>query len=99
MTLTANVVTGALTVASLRGQIAATQEPIKVESDALGILRKQYDLGQVSMADVAAQAAALAQARLTLPPLPKQPAQQADALTAPAGSPARMLRPGSNSPS
>jgi NodT family efflux transporter outer membrane factor (OMF) lipoprotein len=85
VTLTANVVTGALQEASLRGQIAATEETIKVETDLLAILRKQYTLGQISMADVAAQEAALAQARLALPPLQKQLAQQRDALTALAG--------------
>lgn len=85
VTLTANVVTGALQEASLRGQIAATQETIKVESDLLAILRKQYALGQISMADVAAQEAALAQAQLALPPLQKQLAQQRDALIALAG--------------
>jgi NodT family efflux transporter outer membrane factor (OMF) lipoprotein len=85
VTLTANVVTGALQEASLRAQIDATQETVKVESDLLGILRRQYELGQVSMADVAAQEAALAQARLALPPLQKQLAQQRDALIALAG--------------
>jgi NodT family efflux transporter outer membrane factor (OMF) lipoprotein len=85
VTLTANVVTGALQEASLRGQIAATEETIKVESDLLVILRRQFDLGQVSGADVAAQEAALAQARLALPPLRKQLDQQRDALTALAG--------------
>jgi NodT family efflux transporter outer membrane factor (OMF) lipoprotein len=85
VTLTANVVTAALQEASLRGQIAATEETIKVESGLLAILRKQYQLGQVSMADVAAQEAALAQARLALPPLQKQLAQQRDALIALAG--------------
>jgi NodT family efflux transporter outer membrane factor (OMF) lipoprotein len=85
VTLTSNVVTGALQEASLRGQITATEETIKVESDLLSILRKQYELGQISMADVAAQEAALAQARLLLPPLQKQLAQQRDALIALAG--------------
>lgn len=85
VTLTSNVVTGAFQEASLRGQILATEETIKVESDLLGILHRQFDLGQVSMADVAAQEAALAQARLALPPLQKQLAQQRDALAALAG--------------
>jgi hypothetical protein len=40
--------------ASLRGQIAATEEIIKIETEALGILRKQFELGQVAGADVAA---------------------------------------------
>jgi NodT family efflux transporter outer membrane factor (OMF) lipoprotein len=85
VTLTSNVVTGALQEASLRGQILATEETIKVEADLLGILHRQFDLGQVSMADVAAQEAAVAQARLALPPLQKQLAQQRDALVALAG--------------
>jgi NodT family efflux transporter outer membrane factor (OMF) lipoprotein len=85
VTLTANVVTGALQEASLRGQIAATEETINLESGLLAILRKQYELGQVSMAEVAAQEATLAQARLALPPLQKQLAQQRDALIALAG--------------
>lgn len=85
LTLTSNVVTGALQEASLRGQIAANVETIRLESNLLAILHKQYDLGQISMADVAAQEAVLAQARLALPPLQKQLAQQRDALTALAG--------------
>jgi NodT family efflux transporter outer membrane factor (OMF) lipoprotein len=85
LTLTSNVVTGAVQEASLRGQIAATQETIKVETALLDILHRQLDLGQAAGADVAAQEAALAQAQLLLPPLQKQLAQQRDALTALAG--------------
>jgi NodT family efflux transporter outer membrane factor (OMF) lipoprotein len=85
LTLSANVVTGAVQEASLRGQIAATEETIRVEAHLLDILRRQFALGQAAGADVAAQEAALAQAQLTLPPLHKQLAQQRDALTALAG--------------
>jgi NodT family efflux transporter outer membrane factor (OMF) lipoprotein len=85
LTLTSNVVSGAVQEASLRGQIAATSETIKVESSLLTILRRQTALGQMAGADVAAQEAALAQAQLLLPPLQKQLAQQRDALTALAG--------------
>ena len=85
LTLTSNVVTGAVQEASLRGQIAATQETIKIESSLLEILRRQTALGQTAGADVAAQEAALAQAQLLLPPLQKQLALQRDALTALAG--------------
>ncbi len=98
VTLTANVVTGALQEASLRGQIVATEDTIKAESDLLAILRKQYDLGQVSMADVAAQEAALAQAQAALPPLEKQLAQQRDALSALAGRMPSEESRASNSP-
>jgi NodT family efflux transporter outer membrane factor (OMF) lipoprotein len=85
LTLTSNVVAGAIQEASLRGQIKATQDTIRAESDLLAILRKQQNLGQVAGADIAAQEAALAQAQLLLPPLQKQLALQRDALTALAG--------------
>jgi NodT family efflux transporter outer membrane factor (OMF) lipoprotein len=85
LTLTSNVVAGAVQEASLRGQIAATQETIKVETALLDILNRQLNLGQAAGADVAAQEAALAQAQIMLPPLQKQLAQQRDALTALAG--------------
>ena len=82
LTLTSNVVAAAVQEASLRGQIAATEEIIKIERQSLDILRRQLALGQVAGADVAAQEAALAQAQATLPPLQKQLAQQRDLLTA-----------------
>jgi NodT family efflux transporter outer membrane factor (OMF) lipoprotein len=82
LTLTSNVVAAAVQEASLRGQIAATEEIIKVETESLGILRKQFELGQVAGGDVAAVEATLAQAQATLPPLQKQLAVQRDLLTA-----------------
>jgi NodT family efflux transporter outer membrane factor (OMF) lipoprotein len=82
LTLTSNIVAAAVQEASLRGQIAATQDIIKLETDLLGLLRRQYELGQVAGLDVAAQEAALAQAQQTLPPLLKQLALQRDLLTA-----------------
>src|SRR5215469_2840450 len=82
LTLTSNVVAAAVQEASLRGQIAATEEIIKIESGSLDILRKQFELGQVAGADVAAVEATLAQAQATLPPLQKQLAVQRDLLTA-----------------
>jgi NodT family efflux transporter outer membrane factor (OMF) lipoprotein len=82
LTLTSNVVAAAVQEASLRGQIAATEEIIKIETQALDILRKQLELGQVAGGDVAAVEATLAQAQTTLPPLQKQLAVQRDLLTA-----------------
>jgi NodT family efflux transporter outer membrane factor (OMF) lipoprotein len=82
LTLTSNVVTAAVQEASLRGQIAATEEIIKIQTSSLDILRKQLALGQVAGADVAAVEATLAQAEATLPPLQKQLAVQRDLLTA-----------------
>ena len=85
LTLTGNVVAGAAQEASLRGQIAAIQETIRIARELLRILKMKQTAGDVSGADVAAQEAALAQAEQSLPPLRKQLAQQRDALTALAG--------------
>jgi NodT family efflux transporter outer membrane factor (OMF) lipoprotein len=82
LTLASNVVAAAVQEASLRGQIAATEEIIKIQTGSLDILRKQLALGQVAGADVAAVEATLAQAQATLPPLQKQLAVQRDLLTA-----------------
>ncbi len=97
LTLTSNVAAAAVQEASLRGQIAATEEIIKIQTGSLDILRKQLALGQVAGADVAAVAATLAQAQTTLPPLQKQLAVQRDLLTAllgrfPSQEPSQNLR-------
>ncbi len=85
LTLTSNVVAAAILEASLRGQIAATEDIIKAERGTLDIYRRRLELGDVAGADVAAQEAALAQAETNLPLLRKQLAQQRDLLTALAG--------------
>ncbi len=85
LALTSNVAAAAVQEASLRGQIAATREVIKVEQTLLSLLRQQYALGSVSQADVLTQESALAQAMELLPPLEKSLAQQRDLLTALAG--------------
>jgi NodT family efflux transporter outer membrane factor (OMF) lipoprotein len=82
LTLTSNVVAAAVQEASLRGQIAATEEIIRIETQALDILRKQLALGQVAGADVAAVEATLALAQAALPPLQKQLTVQRDLVTA-----------------
>ena len=76
LTLTANLVAAVVTEASLRGQIAVTEEIISIQRQSLDILRRQLTIGQVAGADVAAQEAALAQAEAILPPLRKQLLQQ-----------------------
>lgn len=85
VTLTSNVVAGAIQEASLRGQIKAMEDIIQAQTELLRILRRQQELGQAGGADLAAQETALAQSELLLPPLQKQLAQQRDALTAMAG--------------
>jgi NodT family efflux transporter outer membrane factor (OMF) lipoprotein len=76
LTLTANVVTTAIQEASLRGQIKATLDIIKGQTEQLEVLRGQFNLGGVSRSDVLAQEADLAATQATLPPLEKQLEQQ-----------------------
>src|SRR6266436_5085721 len=72
LTLTSNVVVAAINLASLRGQIAATEQVIKLETDALNVVRTQFGLGGASQADVLTQEATLRATEATLPPLQKQ---------------------------
>jgi NodT family efflux transporter outer membrane factor (OMF) lipoprotein len=85
LALAANVVAAAVQEASLREQISAAEDIVKVEGESLDILRHQNEAGQVAGADVAAQEAALAQAQQALLPLKKQLAQERDLLTQLAG--------------
>ena len=85
LTLTSNVVLAAIQEASTRAQIEATNKIVKIETDLLGVLRRQFSLGQVANADVLVQEAALAQAQQSLPPLEKQLGVTRDQLTALAG--------------
>src|SRR5262249_17346925 len=82
LTLTSNIALAAVQEASVRGQIDATQKIISIEKELLTFLRRQFNAGQVSEVDVAAQEAALAQAEQGLRPLKKQLAVQRDLLTA-----------------
>jgi NodT family efflux transporter outer membrane factor (OMF) lipoprotein len=85
ITLSSNVAAAAIQEASLRAQIDATNELIKINTNMLDILRKQFEKGYVGRLDVAAQEAQLAQIAATLPPLLKQLAQQRDLLAVLAG--------------
>jgi NodT family efflux transporter outer membrane factor (OMF) lipoprotein len=82
LTLTSNVVAAAIEEAALRGQIAASEEVIRIAAEQLGILKRQAALGQVAGAEVAAQQVVLAQAQANLPPLQRRLATQRDLLTA-----------------
>lgn len=80
LTLSSNVVVAAINVASLQAQIKATQDIINILNNSLTVVRRQFDLGGASRADVLAQEAALTQTQATLPPLQKQLAQQRNQL-------------------
>ena len=77
-----NVATSAVNEASLREQIKATGEIIRLQKDALRILKLQSEKGQIAGLDVVAQQTALAQSELSLVPLRKQYAQNRNLLTA-----------------
>jgi NodT family efflux transporter outer membrane factor (OMF) lipoprotein len=85
LTLTSNIAVAAVTEASLRGQIDATNDIIALNTKMLGTLRTQFNAGYANRNDVALQEAALAQAKATLPPLQKALDQQRDLLAALSG--------------
>ena len=93
LTLTSNLVAAAINEASLRAQIAATQNIVAAGTDLLAVLHRQLELGQVAQIDLLAQQAALAQAQATLPPLRKQLDQQRDALAVLTGAPPDQVLP------
>jgi len=86
ITLSSNVVEGAIGEASLRAQVDATRQLITISTEMLKILRTQFDLGYASRLDVAAQESQLAQVEATLRPLLKQLAQQRDLLAVLSGA-------------
>ena len=86
ITLASNVVAAAIQEASLRAQIEATRQIIAAEEKSLQILRDQFQLGFAMRIDVAAQEAALGQAKMLLPPLQKQLEQTRDLIRALAGN-------------
>jgi NodT family efflux transporter outer membrane factor (OMF) lipoprotein len=82
LTLTSNVVTAAVQEASLRGQIEATRDIIKIETDQLTVVQHQFEVGAATRADVLTQQSAVATSQATLPPLQKQLEQQRHVLLA-----------------
>jgi NodT family efflux transporter outer membrane factor (OMF) lipoprotein len=99
LTLTTNVVAAAIQEASLREQIQATRDDVAETREVLAVMRRQFALGEIARADVAAQETAEAQAELSLPPLEKQLGQADDLLAdrtgrypSEAGAPALDLR-------
>jgi len=87
LTLTSNVVVAAVNLASLRGQVAATEQLIHLQTDGLNLVQTQFNLGGASQADVLAQQALLRQTEATLPPLQKQLAVQRNQLMTLLGRP------------
>ncbi|WP_286703647.1 MULTISPECIES: efflux transporter outer membrane subunit [Acidiphilium] len=82
LSLTANIVTAAVTDASLVEQIKATNQIIAAEEHELRILHSQVALGGIPAANELTQESQLAQTRATLPPLQSQLAQERNQLAA-----------------
>jgi len=72
LTLTSNIVYAAISEASLRSQIRATQNIINVLTQEMASINRQFSVGFVSRSTVLQQETILNQARATLPPLEKQ---------------------------
>lgn len=69
LTLTTNITTTAITIASLKAQIEATYELIKTQKHYLRIVKQQFESGSASAADIYSQETLLAQTEATLAPL------------------------------
>jgi len=82
LTLTSNLVVAAVNEASLRGQIEATRDIIRLETDQLRLVQRQLSLGGAARSDVLTQQATLTATEATLPALEKQLAQTRNQLTA-----------------
>ena len=80
LSLTSNIVTTAVTVATLQAEVHATHELIRESADQLKIVREQLFLGGASEEDVLTQTTQLAQTEALLPPLRVQLAQARHAL-------------------
>ncbi|MEO8401018.1 MAG: efflux transporter outer membrane subunit [Gammaproteobacteria bacterium] len=81
LTLTSNIVTTSITLASLQAQIQATHELIQAQTRVLTILKQQFRYGAVSEANVLTQETTLAQTRATLPPLEQSQSQSRHSLS------------------
>jgi NodT family efflux transporter outer membrane factor (OMF) lipoprotein len=86
LTLTANIVTAAVTEASVRAQIAATEEIAHAQEAQLEITQRRVAAGGASRSDVLQQQATLQTTLASLPPLRTQLAQARNQLAAYVGS-------------
>jgi len=86
LSLTANLVTAAITEASLRAQIAATQDIAESQRKQLEITQRRLTAGGASRADVLQQQAVLQSTLAALPALRTQLAQQRNLLAAYSGA-------------
>ena len=82
LSLTANIVTAAVTEASLRAQVAANEDIARAEQTELDITQRRVTAGGASRSDVLQQQATLQGTLASLPSLRSQLAQQRNQLAA-----------------
>lgn len=75
LTLSANVVTTAVNIASLHAQLGALTDIVASEREQLKVVQRQFDAGAASRSDLLAQQTQVAQNEAQLPGLEKQLAQ------------------------
>lgn len=85
LTLANNIVTTAVSIASLHGQIDALHEIVANERNQLKVSQRQFDVGATSRADLLAQQTQVASSEALVPPLEKQLAQAQHRLAVLAG--------------
>jgi NodT family efflux transporter outer membrane factor (OMF) lipoprotein len=81
LSLTGNVVTEAITIASLRGQLEASEEVVADDTRNLELVRFKYEAGKAPLTDVLTAETQLALDRTALPGLRQQLAAARDALS------------------
>jgi NodT family efflux transporter outer membrane factor (OMF) lipoprotein len=86
LSITANIVTAAVTEASLRAQIAATEDIARSQQTQLDITARRVTAGGASRADVLTQQATLQTTLASLPALRSQLAQERNQLAAYTGA-------------
>jgi NodT family efflux transporter outer membrane factor (OMF) lipoprotein len=75
LALTSNIVTAAISEASLRAQLQATHDILAAEQEVVRRVRRQYELGGVARLDLVAVQSQAAQTEATIPPLEASLAQ------------------------
>jgi NodT family efflux transporter outer membrane factor (OMF) lipoprotein len=94
LSLTGNVVTEAITIASLRGQLEASEEVVADDTRNLELVRFKYEAGKAPLTDVLTAETQLALDRTALPGLRQQLAAARDALSVLTGrAPAAWVPP------
>lgn len=86
LTLTSNIVTTAITVASLQAQISATEKLIECQKKWLSLMKSNFKLGHVSLFEVLNGEDRLRKSEATLPSLKKNLSKKYNALSVLIGS-------------